>query len=156
MSVERSVSSPTHTCHSRPSLPHQSQSCTSKERYLNLKLELPILNVRDICVFQNLKGGESIHTWEPWWPTRHNMNLPSPVCRVLFRELRHKGNLMCMDFLLMVIRLSGGLYSLCEDLEPQTAVIETDSGLSTMTLWITTIITPIIITAALHAHKVLR
>lgn len=56
----------------------------------------------------------------------------------------------------MVIRLSGGLYSLCEDLEPQTSVIETDSGLSTMTLWITTIITPIIITAALHADKVLR
>lgn len=63
---------------------------------------------------------------------------------------------MCMDFLLTVIRLSGGLCSLCADLEPQTVVIETDSGLSTMTLWITTIITPIIITAALHAHKVLR
>lgn len=45
---------------------------------------------------------------------------------------------------------------MCEDLEPQTAVIETDSGLSTMTLWITTIITPIIIAAAPHADKVLR
>lgn len=84
------------------------------------------------------------------------MNLPSPLCHALFREQRHKENLMCMDFLLTVIRLSGGLYSLCEDLEPQTAVIETDSGLSTMTPRITTIITPIIITAALHAHKVLR
>lgn len=63
---------------------------------------------------------------------------------------------MSMDFLLAVIRLSGGQYSSCEDLEPQTAVIESDSRLSTMTLWIATIITPIIISAALHAHKVLR
>lgn len=39
---------------------------------------------------------------------------------------------MYMDFLLTVIRLSGGLYSLCEDLELQTAVIESDNGLSTM------------------------
>lgn len=62
------------------------------------------------------------------------MSLPCPICRALFRVQRHKGNLMCIDFLLMVIRLSGGLYSLCEDLEPQTAVIETDSRLSTMTL----------------------
>lgn len=84
------------------------------------------------------------------------MNVPSLLCHALFGEERHKENLMSMDFLLTVIRLSGGLYSLCEDLEPQTAVIETDSRLSTMTLWITTIITPIIIPAALHAHKVFR
>lgn len=34
-------------------------------------------------------------------------------------------------------------------------VIETDSRLSTMTPWISTIITTIIITAALHARKLL-
>lgn len=151
MSVERSVSSPTHTCHSKPTLPYQSRSFTSKTHYLNLKLELPIRYLRNICIFQNFHGGESIYTWEPWWPTRHNMDLPSPLCHALFRELRHKGSLMCMDFLLTVIGLSGGLYSLFEDLEPQTVVIETDSRLSTVTLWITTIITPVIITAA-HAH----
>lgn len=60
-----------------------------------------------------------------------------------------------MDFLLTVIGLSGGLYSLFEDFKPQTVVIETDSRLSTVTLWITTITTPIIITAA-HAHYVFR
>jgi len=64
---------------------------------------------------------------------------------------------MCMDFLLTVIRLSEGmLHKLREDLELHTAVIETDSGLSTMTLWITTVITAIIITAAPHAHEVFR
>lgn len=61
---------------------------------------------------------------------------------------------MCMDFLLTVIRLSGGLYSLSEDLEPQTAVIETESRFNTITRWIATIITLIIVTAALPSHKV--
>lgn len=42
-----------------------------------------------------------------------------------------------------------------QDLVPQTVVIETDSGLSTMTLRITTIIT-IIIAAAPHAHRLHR
>lgn len=37
MSAERSVSSPTHTCHSRPTLPRQSWSCTSKAHNFNSK-----------------------------------------------------------------------------------------------------------------------
>lgn len=50
----------------------------------------------------------------------------------------------------------GVLLKLHEDLEPQTVVIENDSRLGTMTLQITTIITAIITTAALHGCKVLR
>lgn len=85
------------------------------------------------------------------------MNSPSTLCHALFRAQRHKDNLMLMDFSFNGNKTVRGLvYRLCEDLEPQTVVIETDSGLSTMTLRITTIITPIIITAALHARKVLR
>lgn len=46
-----------------------------------------------------------------------------------------------MDFLLKVIRLSGGHGSSGLDLETQTVIIESDSRLSTMNDLITTIIT---------------
>lgn len=74
LTAERSTSSPTHTCHSRPTLPR----CTSKEHYLNPKLKLPIFNLADTCVFQNLKGHKWIHTQGHCWPTRHNIISPSP------------------------------------------------------------------------------
>lgn len=40
------------------------------------------------------------------------MNVTSSLCPALFREQRHKENLMCMDFLLTVIRLSRGTVQL--------------------------------------------
>lgn len=140
-----------HTCHSRPS-PGAGDAHQRRATW-TWNLNCPSSTRETFVSLKNPKGRESIQTCGPRWPTRHNMNSPAPLCHALFREQRHKENLMCMDFLLTVIRLSGGLYSMCEDLELQTAVIETDSGLSTMTLWITTIINPIIIAAALHATQ---
>lgn len=87
---------------------------------------------------------------------------PPPRCHGLFRKRRHKDNLMCMDFLFNSRKgVEGGAVQAARGLEGwggphQTAVIEDDSGLSTMTLWITAIITAIIIIAALHTRKVLR
>lgn len=128
--------------------------CTTWTR----KLELPILNPeRHLCLSKpEREESRSTHGLldDLQGITRIR---PPPRCHALFRKQRHKDNLMCMDFLLTVVRVSRvGLHRLCEDWGPQTAVIEDDSGLSTMTLWITAIITAIIITAALHTHKVLR
>lgn len=65
-------------------------------------------STRETFVSFRSKKEESVHTWNPGWPTRRSMNLSAPLYHTLLRVQGHKDNLMCMDFLLTIIRLSGG------------------------------------------------
>lgn len=76
------------------------------------------------------RKARSIDLKGPGWTERKGNN--ARLC-----AWRYRKSLMRMDFLLKAIRVSGGL-----DLETQAVIIESDSGLSTMTDWVTTIITP--------------